>query len=157
MRLLHVKSSKKKCNKERSAAILLSIFIATLLSGCGLSDGSYHLTGEYYISHINAHCICLETSSDPENGSYKTHIPNFFIVKFCNNDQYIGLWGVITEKIFASDLEKEQGERVYYLVATNDGSIFGPFEEESAYLAQCELLGVGEMGEWLRPRDVHFE
>lgn len=149
----HIQQNGKKC-REIFAIVLLLLFCTAIFCGCGISDGVYHLTKEYYIIRVNANCIRLATLSNPELDTYSTYISNFYITNFCYNDRYIGLIGVATEEAFASDEEKEQNARIYYLVDSNYGVVYGPFQTKAEYLDQCDALEIAEVGEWLKPQDV---
>lgn len=141
--------------------IVVLLLICILLSSCGLGDGTYQLTNDYCLIHVNGHCIKLATREWIEGEStsfytYHTVIPNFFVKNVCNNSQYIGLFGVVTEDAFATTEELESGQRVYYLVDTESGSIYGCWDTESAFSEQCRSLDIGELGEWIDIRRIDF-
>lgn len=143
--------------KLRGVVILL--LICVLLSSCGLGDGTYQLPNDYCLIRVNGHCIKLATREWTEGKSvsyYTTAVPNFFVKKVCNNFRYIGLFGIITEGDFATAEELESGQRMYCLVDTESGSIYGYWDTESAFAEQCKSLDVGELGEWIETRRIDF-
>lgn len=62
----------------------------------------------------------------------------------------------MTGSEFATAEELESGQRGYYLVDTESGSIYGCWDTESAFVEQCRSLDVGELGEWIETRRIDF-
>lgn len=147
--------------RELFPLIVILLLVCVLLSSCGLGDGTYQLPNDYCLIHVNGHCIKLATREWTEGESisfytYHTAVPNFFVKKVCNNSQYIGLLGIVTKSEFATAEELESGQRAYYLVDTESGSVYGCWDTESAFMEQCRSLDVGELGEWIETRRIDF-
>lgn len=129
-------------------AVLLLVCIFTV-SGCfaGQGDWKYALTNGYAIVRINAHGIALVHYKDP-TGSGESVIPNFFVTDFCMNQAYIGVKGIRTEDIWATDKEIQNGKRMLYLVDVSKGDVHGPYSDMESFKNRCDKLSCGNMSSW---------
>lgn len=110
------------------------------------SDWEYELPNNYVIFKVNSQCIVL---SKYQEHSYDRVI-DAFILEFCYNDVYIGLkrlpWD-FTEHSQLLDLENyESGTIKYYIVNSENDTIYGPYTEEE-FNNQCGTLEITDLCE----------
>ena len=125
-------------------------------SGCaGIADWDYQLVGGYIIRRLNSYEIVLcDTENHPETSSSNV-LPCYFVTDFCFNEQYIGVQGIPTAGHIASEAELESEQRWFYLVEVSTDVVFGPYDE-SEFLAQCDELLVGDLGEWYSTKELDY-
>lgn len=143
---MHIQQSGKKLCK-----LFIPIILAfSVLTGCseGRGDWTKELCAGYAIDCVNSHEILLVYIEDPEQLSNSIVIKNYYIVAYWFNDQYIGLKGIQTQRIAASDEELKSENFSYYLIDAIDAEIIGPFETEATFIEHCMALGLKDTIKW---------
>lgn len=132
--------------------VIVVIVLASMLLGCsaGRGDWDYELTGGYSIARMNGHCILLIRPSGSAVFS------KLYITDFCMNDQYIGVCGISFLGQAATDEELEGDERKYYLVEVSSGTIYGSYDSLDSFIAQCETVSTGDLGEWYSTKEMDY-
>jgi hypothetical protein len=139
----------KPNGKEYSKLVCVLWLVSFIVSGCsaGRGDWRYQLTGGYAINRINAHGIALvHYGEDEDIGSYV--ITNFYVTDFCMNQEYIGVRGIPTVDMWATDSEIQGERRVLYLVDVASRDIYGPYSNLERFKEQCDIVSSGDMGAW---------
>ena len=131
------------------------LLIGVFTSGCaGIADWEYQLTDGYAIHRVNSYSIILCDENHSETTS-SIVLPCYFVTGFCFNEQYIGVQGIPTAGYIASEAELESEQRWFYLVEVSTDVIFGPYDEDE-FIAQCDNLLVGDLGEWCDTQEMDY-
>jgi hypothetical protein len=75
-------------------------------------------------------------------------IENFFVTDFCSNQGFIGVKGIPTADIWATDEELQSQDRVYYLVEVTSGQVHGPYQDLESFDEKCHTISSRELGRW---------
>ena len=144
--LLHIQQNGKKHLK----LILLTWFLILALIGCteGRGDWTIELQSGYGIDHVNSHEIFVIHRENPNQLGASIVIENYCVRAYWAFDNYIGLEGIETQEIAASDEELESPNTSYYLIGTIDGAVDGPFHTQSDFLEYCATLGLEIIPTW---------
>lgn len=134
------------------------LILVIIASGCsaGRGDWEYELTGGYAINRMNAHGIALVRYTDSTETGVVV-IPNFYVTEFCMNQNYIGVRGIQTTGMWATDKELQSQNRVLYLVDIRNGDIYGPHSNMEIFETQCDVLSAGNMGTWQSTTDISID
>lgn len=146
-----------RIGKNLSSLAIILLILTMIVYGCsaGRGDWEYALTGGYAINRINAHGIALVRYEDSTESGVVV-IPNFFVTNFCMNQNYIGIKGIQTAGMWATDEEIQSQNRELYLVNIPSGDIYGPYSNPESFEKKCDLLSVGDMGEWQSTNRRYF-
>ena len=119
-----------------------------------LQDWSYELPEGFSIMRVNKRTILLESpyhysNADLEGNTWLTSdAVESYITDFCYGESYIGVRRVDASRD-DDELEYEAESVEYWLVYTKNETRYGPFSTESEFDAQCELIGVTDLCEWI--------
>ena len=128
--------------------VLMLSLVVLIASGCLLERGDwqYELKDGYTIIRVNAHGIEL-ARYNPDWDGYENILNHYYITDFCMNEAYIGVRGIPTADIWATDEELQSSNRVYYLVDISNGNCYGP-DSKLEFYNHCEQLSTGDLGDW---------
>lgn len=123
------------------------LFMGVILAGRG--DWTYELVGGYVLNRINGHSIVLGHSNHSEiSGSSSIVIQGYYVTDFCMDQEYIGVRGIPTMGMFATDEELESKQRWYHLIDISNDEVLGPYESEEEFVSICAEAGTGDLGQW---------
>ena len=145
----------KRSGRIYSRIVCALVFVAIVVSGCsiGRGDWQYELTGGYAINRLNAHGIALiHYEKEDTTGVYV--IPNFYVTDFCMNQEYIGVKGIPTADMWATDEEMQSNNRVLYLVDVASGVVYGPYLNIEDFHEECDIVSSGDMGAWQSTNEI---
>lgn len=118
------------------------------LAQFGTDDWGYELPNGYEISRVNSNCVVLG-----KNGDVFEQMVDRYVVSFCYNQSFVGLQRIPLDDIAANesiDIQSyDRSSAEYYLVDTENDTIYGPYTEEEEYTEKCVELSVGDMCEWI--------
>lgn len=148
---IHIRRNGKRLTNVICILLVLIVFV----SGCsaGRGDWKYELIEGYAINRINAHGVVLvhyDTLSD--SGAYV--ISNFYVTDYCLNQRFIGIQGIPTVDMWATDAELVVETRTFYLLDASKDILYGPYVTASDFAAQCVTVSSGNMGEWCSVNDI---
>jgi hypothetical protein len=139
---------------------IAAIVIALSLSGCsidwwvgdGRGDWILDLQEGYAICKINSERILFVHKENPDDSGGTIVLPNFFVMAYQQQEQYVCLKGICTQKESASKDEPNDMGLSYYLVDTINDEVFGPFESSVAFAKHCSSLEFEINDEWIKPK-----
>ncbi|MDD3242185.1 MAG: DUF3997 domain-containing protein [Eubacteriales bacterium] len=130
--------------------ILPLLLCLALLSACaigpGASDWRYVLPNGYEMWRVNGCSIVIGYSQDDSGLEERI---GAYVCAFCADERYVGAQQVTPPE--TSDALDTSAPR-YYLLDTQEGQLYGPYAQESEYLAQCAALGIQGLNDWVATR-----
>ena len=151
---------KKNTTRRRNIIVLICcLFISICLSFCSCKiesptgDWSYDLPNEYSIQRLNPRQIVLVSSRgiriDGQNAVTHNRIESY-ITSFCTDGKYVAVRHVNPSEV---DFENYSGntfdKAAYFLVDTSNDELYGPFDTLDDFNNCCELIGVGQLSQWI--------
>lgn len=113
-----------------------------------MSDWSYSLGNGYVIVRSSSKSIHLVYSEYDEN--YGTIVlNNFYITEYSQSKHHIGLSGIPTTGLSASEEEVKSDVRVFYCVNVDSGKVFGPYSTEEPLIVYSP-----ELAHWKSTKDI---
>lgn len=137
---------------KRTAALLLMMALAFTLWGCQ-GDWRYDLVDGYAITRVNSRHICL-LHYETEDGSGRYVIEKFFVTDFCRSQNFIGLQGIPTADIFATEEELTKTERCFYIVDINGEIIHGPYADREEFVTRWAGLSGDVLPDWTSTEEM---
>lgn len=161
----HIRKLQTGVQRHIYKCIQLFIYIMVLLfllSGCfttkemlqeafpnGRGDWKYPLPNEYYVFMTNSYEICFTKSEQRPSGRtvYNILLPSY-IYAFCYSPRYVGIIQTPSKGTSADSRDVK-----YYLVDTQEDTLFGPFQE-NAYQQKCDELQISFSSDWIYSKDL---
>lgn len=143
-------------NGKRLTSLICFLLVSLVfISGCsaGRGDWKYELIEGYTINRINAHGVALvHYDGSGVSGTYV--ISNFYVTDYCLNQRFIGVQGIPTADMWATDTELSVETRTFYLLDASNDILYGPYANVNDFTTQCNTLSSGNMGEWRSINDI---
>ena len=159
---------------KRIAVFLICCFLLSNLTGCRTilygcrqtiqwnpsGDWAYEdLPNGYVLIRVDFKTVVLcapNYISEPEQEDSLTNIRvGTYISAFCSNDRYIAVrWTNPDEIDFDRLAEYDFSAAKYVLVNSKNDRLYGPYDNETEFMQQIEVLDTGELFEWVDVQDI---
>ncbi len=140
---------------------LMVLLALILLTGCLPSewmekqfpsrDWYLDLKDDYRLNRLNKYDIWIEKKLEKYRGIIL--IDEYSITSYAIGEETIYLKGISTENKKPSEIDRENGEPVYYLIQTSNEMICGPFSSETELKNFCHINRIPETINWVLVTD----
>lgn len=151
--MLHTPSQLNGKLSHKAIIFILVILFTLVACSEGRGDWTQELHSGYAISCVNSNEIVIVRKERSDQIGYSFVIDNFYVSAYWTNSHYIGLKGIQTKDIIATDEELNSGISCYYLVNTTDAKVLGPFESEEVLIEFCSEMNVELAWKWINTID----
>ncbi len=142
-----------------SKVLLLFMMCMCLLTSCGdgRGDWKYALPNGYTVFRVNSGHIVIsgEEYRDVDEFTCSTTYVENYVAAFCYNNRYVGAMQIECEGYSLKESERDKPP-VYYILDTENGTIYGSFLSEDEYLHTCDVLKISNMSEWIQTDDLNY-